>query len=77
MQFDGNAGPPVGATLDESGVFSWQLDPAFFAAYELRFLDREGTEIGRVRVQVKRPAVAAADTRPEPNGTQSQAGSIR
>jgi hypothetical protein len=30
---------PVGSTLDAAGVFYWQLDPAFFGAYEIRFSD--------------------------------------
>ncbi len=52
VEIDGNAGLPVGATL-KNGVFYWQLDPAFLAAYTLKFRDTDGTEMNSVCVRVK------------------------
>jgi hypothetical protein len=52
VEFNGNTALPVGATFD-SGALYWQIDPAFIAAYELKFRNADGAEIARVCVRSK------------------------
>lgn len=53
MTFNGSTELPVGSTLDAgSGVFYWQLDPAYTEAYDLAFHVSGASEPRRVRVRV-------------------------